>query len=167
MSQATIQSLRSDHIELDLLFDLYEGAIHYSQRQAIVRRLCTELEAQAIAQEELFYPAVQQNMGQEGMAFVAEGRRRQQAIKFFLRPLRGGRLNPREFAVVVAELKHRVRQHIHAEQELFPALRTQLGSVSERLGRQMHQRKRQLMALANRPEVESLTQVLESRSPEI
>jgi hemerythrin superfamily protein len=49
--------LKADHREVEELFTEFEGAAGATKKQALVEKICTELSAHTVIEEEIFYPA--------------------------------------------------------------------------------------------------------------
>ena len=59
--------LKADHREVEELFAEFEGAAGAAKKQALVEKICTELSAHTVIEEEIFYPALP-GQGRRGLA---------------------------------------------------------------------------------------------------
>jgi len=163
-----IELLKADHAKVQGLFRQYEKAGKRSRE--IADQIFTELEIHATLEEELFYPALRGRVkpaileletptaGEEtedeeaGLTaeeedLVAEALEEHQEVKTRIATLR--RLDPSDtqFQTMFTELHESVEEHVGMEEdELMPDAEAALSAELERLGRQLEERKEQLMA---------------------
>jgi len=163
-----IELLKADHTKVQELFRQYEKAGERSRE--IAEQIFTELEIHATLEEELFYPALrghvkpaileletptageetedeEAHLTAEEEDLVAEALEEHQEVKTRIATLR--RLDPgdTQFQTMFAELRENVEEHVGMEEdELMPDAEAALGAELERLGRQLEERKEQLMA---------------------
>jgi len=52
-----IALLKADHRKVEDLFDEFEAAKGAARKQALVEKICAELSAHTVIEEEIFYPA--------------------------------------------------------------------------------------------------------------
>jgi Hemerythrin HHE cation binding domain len=112
-------------------------------------------------EEELFYPTVRAQLGtvaveeepadaadaDEDVDLVAEALEEHQEVKTLIATLRGLEPGDAQFQAAFTELREGVEEHVGMEEdELMPAVAAALGGELERLGRQLEERKGQLMA---------------------
>lgn len=154
-----IELLKADHARVQELFRQYEKA--GGQHREIAEQIFTELEMHTTLEEELFYPALRGRV-EPGMVelepptteeetededLVVEALEEHVEVKILIDMLRA--LDPREaqFQTTFAELREGFEAHVGMEEdELMPDAEAVLGDELERLGRQMEERKAQLMA---------------------
>ena len=160
-----IDLLKADHAKVQALFRQYDGAGEQaSQQRELAEQIFTELEVHARLEEELFYPAVRARLGPETAAkepkktedddieegeedLVGEALEEHQEVKDLIAALRALKPGDAQFQTMFAELRESVEEHIGMEEdELMPDAVGALGSELERLGRQLEERKEQLMA---------------------
>jgi hypothetical protein len=163
-----INLLKKDHAKVQDLFRQYEKA--GGRRRETAEQIFTELEIHATLEEELFYPALRgrtkspipelESPTAEGEAeeeeadvivqeedLVAEALEEHQEVKTLIATLR--RLDPgdAQFQTMFTELRESVEEHVGMEEdELMPGAEAAIGGELERLGRQLEERKEQLMA---------------------
>jgi hemerythrin-like domain-containing protein len=140
------------------------------QHREIAEQIFTELEMHTTLEEELFYPALRSRVKPETRELapstadeetedeaadlmaededlVTEALEEHREVKTLIATLRA--LNPgnTQFQGTFAELREGVEAHVGMEEdELMPDAEAVLGDELERLGRQMEERKQQLMA---------------------
>ena len=151
-----IDLLKMGHDKVQALFRQYDDAGEQRQQQReLADQIFTELEVHTTLEEELFYPAVRAKLGVEDAEeaedeeedLVSEALEEHQEVKNLIAALRG--LNPgdAQFQARFTELRESVEEHIGMEEdELMPDAAAALGGELERLGRQLEERKEQLMA---------------------
>jgi hemerythrin-like domain-containing protein len=154
-----IELLKADHARVQELFRQYEKA--GGQHREIAEQIFTELEMHTTLEEELFYPALRSRVKPETLELepltaeeetededlVTEAIEEHGEVKALIATLRA--LNPgnAQFQGTFAELREGVEAHVGMEEdELMPDAEAVLGDELERLGRQMEERKQQLMA---------------------
>lgn len=163
-----IELLKADHARVQELFRQYEKA--GGQHREIAEQIFTELEMHTTLEEELFYPALRSRVKPETLELepstaeeetedeeadlmaededlVTEALEEHREVKSLIATLRT--LDPRDaqFQTTFAELREGVEGHVGMEEdELMPDAEAVLGDELERLGRQMEERKKQLMA---------------------
>jgi iron-sulfur cluster repair protein YtfE (RIC family) len=110
-----LSSLAHDHRGIEALFK------RVRKDPLLLSELQEELEIHARAEEEVFYPAVEQALGGEGSSLVAEARRQHQDMRERLGELDGLDRAAAEFAQALQELQAAVEQHIDEEEiRMFP-----------------------------------------------
>jgi hypothetical protein len=157
-----IELLKADHARVQALFRQYEGAgARPAQRREIAEQIFTGLEVHATLEEELFYPALRGRLGQGAGGheikddeaedgeedLVAEALEEHQEVKALIAELRAMDPGDAQFQAKFDELREDVEEHVGMEEdELMPDAVADLGGELERLGRQLEERKEQLMA---------------------
>jgi hemerythrin superfamily protein len=153
-----IDLLKADHAKVQELFHQYEKA--GGQQREIAEQIFTELEIHATLEEELFYPALRgrvepvaaaaeetEDTEDEEEDLVAEALEEHREVKTLIATLRALDPGDAQFQTKFAELREGVEEHVGMEEdELMPDAVAALGSELDRLGRQMEERKEQLMA---------------------
>jgi Hemerythrin HHE cation binding domain len=149
-----IDLLKADHARVQELFRQYERA--GGQQREIAEQIFTELEVHATLEEEFFYPALrgglepataEEETEDEEEDLVAEALEEHREMKTLIATLRALDPGDAQFQTKFAELREGVEEHVGMEEdELMPDAVAALGGELERLGRQLEQRKEQLMA---------------------
>jgi hemerythrin superfamily protein len=141
-----IELIKSDHRTVEQLFQRYRSLNGQTrQKQSIIQEVCHELTLHAQLEEEIFYPAVERQLGKEGASLVEEARKEHDAMKRAISQLKASRFTGPECDQVFQEMMKGVQHHVQEEEtELLPQAQRRLGTESERLGTQMQQRKQEL-----------------------
>ena len=148
MAHTATDLIRADHQTVDSLYGRYHTlAGRLQAKRALVEQLCRELEVHAKLEEDLFYPAVQAKLGQDGTDLVAEALKEHRETKRLIGQLREQELDEDTCDRTVHQLMAGVQRHVTEEEgELLPRAEPHLGGELDRLGRQMQERKHQLLA---------------------
>jgi hemerythrin-like domain-containing protein len=137
-----------------------------AQQRELAEQIFTEMEVHATLEEELFYPTLRGRLGQETTRperatdateddetedgeedLAAEALEEHQEVKALIAALRPLDPGDTQFHAKFAELREGVEAHVCMEEdELMPDAAAALGDVLDRLGRQLEDRKEQLMA---------------------
>lgn len=145
--QGATDLLRADHRKVEELFAHYETVgDQSSQKAALVKEICQELEVHTRIEEEIFYPAVQALPDEDGGRLVAEAVKEHGTVKDLIGRLRGMAPGDAWCHDTVRQLKECVTHHVEEEEkEMLPKAEKLLGDQLELLGTQMRQRKQHLM----------------------
>jgi len=77
-----IELITSDHRTVEHLYQRYQDVHGQMQsQQSIIQEICHALSIHAQLEEELFYPAVERQLGKEGATLVREARQEHNAMK--------------------------------------------------------------------------------------
>ncbi|MES2740311.1 MAG: hemerythrin domain-containing protein [Pseudomonadota bacterium] len=142
-----ISLLRADHQKVRQLFTEFE-AIKDDQEQVdlkaeLVEQLCFELTIHTLVEEELFYPAVRAEIGDE---LVDEAEAEHAGAKDLISQLEQMEASDAQYDATVLVLNERVEQHITQEEsDMFPKAK-KAGLDLEQLGEQIAQRKEKIEA---------------------
>jgi hemerythrin superfamily protein len=154
-----VEMLKKDHEEVMKLFERFEGA-SADEKGGLAQHIYRELEVHATLEEEIFYPAVRDQVdlktvlegedksadedeSQDTEDIIAISYEEHKTVKELIAQQR--QLNPTsdEFKERFAEMKEAVQDHAGEEEEtIFPAAQMKLDL--QRLGEQMRQRKEHL-----------------------
>jgi hemerythrin-like domain-containing protein len=141
-----ISMLMEDHKKVQKLFRDFEKAHEADDSEAcqqIVQRACAELEVHTTLEEELFYPAAREALG-EDEELIDEAEVEHQSAKELIAQL--GAMGPQDqkyaatFTVLAEYVKHHIKEE---ERELFPKLKKAKLDVDS-LGEEMQAQKRVL-----------------------
>jgi hemerythrin superfamily protein len=154
--QSAPELIRADHRKVEELFFAYETANQYETAsgqpmrvEALIKQICQELDVHARLEEEIFYPAVQATLEQEGRELVAEAIDEHQTIKDRLAQLKAMGAEDPSRDSVVRQLKECVQHHVEEEEkEILPKSEEWPPDQLESLAAQMQQRKQQLHEMA-------------------
>jgi hypothetical protein len=139
-----IELLKADHARVQALFRQYEAAENQAQPQReLAEQIFTELEVHASLEEE----PTDKADGDADTDLIAGALEEHQEVKTLIAALRALDPGDAQFQARFAELREGVEEHVGMEEdELMPAVAATLGRELERLGRQLEERKGQLMA---------------------
>ena len=139
-----IASLKADHEKVKALFDQFEKAKGRDKKLTIVGEALEELSIHAILEEELFYPAVREELDDEEV--MNEADEEHHVAKILIAELAEMDGSESHYEAKFAVLAENVRHHIkEEEQEMLPkAQKTEIDF--DALGEEMHARKEELLS---------------------
>ncbi len=131
-----VDLLIRQHREVESLFARYEKAEDDVERQEIFEELADKLAIHTTIEEKRFYPASKRGDTQELLQRSVEEHLTMKKIIAELLELEAG---DEEFDTKIVELRNAVQDHVQEEEnELFPEVRTQLGTRKlEAMGKEM------------------------------
>jgi uncharacterized membrane protein len=143
-----VAMIKEDHRRVERLYQDYQRLDGQpAEQQPVVEHICHELEIHAKLEEDIFYPAVQARVREDGPALVTEAIKEHKEMKRLIGQLQSGGVADADYNKTVHQLMRGVQHHVREEEEeLLPRAEQQLGNSLEQLGRQMQQRKQELMA---------------------
>jgi hemerythrin-like domain-containing protein len=144
-----IDLLKADHKKVKELFRQYEasGDRAHQKKKGIAEEVFTEITIHSTLEEEFFYLAVKAKTDKDGKDLVAESIEEHHVVASLIEELKA--LEPLDerydakFTVLMENVEHHIEEE---ESELFPEAEEVLGDAIETLGRQMKERKDELMA---------------------
>ena len=142
-----IELLESDHRKVEMLFEQYEDEKEGDEetKRAIAERICKELTAHAQLEEELFYPWLRENLGEDEMEMVEEAYVEHASAKDLIAQIEGGGTIDGAYDAKVKVLQEYIKHHVEEEEnEIFEAVSDKQEELDE-LGQEMHARKAELM----------------------
>ena len=142
-----IKLLRDDHTEVTALFGKYEKArnrMSEDQKEQLAQQICQMLTVHTRIEEEIFYPACQEQVkGAEDL--LAEAKVEHQSAKDLIEQIEEGDAGSEEYDAQVRVLGEYVKHHVKEEQnELFPKVKKSKIDLKA-LGQQLAERKKSLM----------------------
>ena len=141
-----IEMLIADHESAKDLFNQYEDEKESDAetRRAIAQRVCAELTVHAQVEEEIFYPALRENV--DGHGPDRRGRRSSTpAAKDLIAQIEGADEVDEKYDAKVKVLGEYIDHHVKEEEnEIFPKVRSKKDALDE-LGQEMMARKVELM----------------------
>ena len=141
-----IAMLKEDHRRVRDLFQEYEAATDPRTKRELAEEVCTELETHAQLEEQIFYPAVNEE-SQEGPALVQEAIQEHQKVKGLIAVLREIGPDNQEFDAKFRELMQNVEHHVEEEEtELFPLAEQELSEDLDQIKEEMQELKKDIMA---------------------
>ena len=146
-----IKLLTEDHSEVKKLFKQYnklaEGEADASEREPLALEICDMLSVHAQIEEEIFYPACREVLGDEG-DLVDEAAVEHQSAKDLIAQIRDGSADDDLYDAKVKVLGEYLDHHVKEEQdELFPKVHRKIDAKD--VGEQLLMRKEELMAAAH------------------
>jgi hemerythrin superfamily protein len=150
-----VEILKKDHEEVMKLFEKFEHA-PVTEKASIAKQIFKALEVHAVLEEEIFYPAVRdqvnlkefmQELRDEDMASMKDliviSYEDHRVVREFIASLRASSPAADEYQEQFADLKEAVQDHIEEEEwMIFPSAEMKIDL--EKLGERMRQRKRGL-----------------------
>ena len=169
-----IQMLKADHRKVEALFDQFLEA-EGGKKQHIAQQIFHELEVHSTLEEELFYPALQNqgdpdvlasvdpseeiegdevmNLGEDNKTsgddedLITHAYDEHRTVRDMIAQLRNNDASSLEFRQSMIELQQAVEDHVFEEEdELFA--QAQLSVDTKMLGEQMHRRKQEILSAA-------------------
>lgn len=140
--QDAIALLKSDHRNVDQLFEKFEGlgATAHRSRETTVAKIIEALARHAAVEEEILYPEVRGRVkGREDQDLVLEALEEHHIVKWTLSELQKMSSPDERYTAKVTVLAESVRHHVEEEEnELFPKVRdlftkSELDDMGERL----------------------------------
>jgi hemerythrin-like domain-containing protein len=140
-----IAMLKADHQKVRNLFQEYEAASDPRAKREIAEEACVELEMHAQLEENVFYPAVNEETD-EGPELVKESLEEHQTMKALIQALRDMGPDNKAFDTKFKELIRNVEHHVEEEErEMFPLAEEELEEDMEDLLEEMQELKEQLL----------------------
>jgi|SRR5689334_4841396 hemerythrin superfamily protein len=143
--QNAIQLLSKDHDEVEKLFKQFQKMSRDGSRKTeIVRQICTALTIHAEIEEEIFYPAVREALGEKGESLMDEAAVEHEGVKNLVEQIENARGNDEMLTARMKVLCEYVMHHVKEEEgKIFPkAKRARLDM--EELGAELLERKMEL-----------------------
>lgn len=138
-----VQLLMDDHEKLQDLFDDFEDTHDAAARKQIFETVRNELTAHTHIEEEIFYPAVRAELGDDDL--VDEAEEEHHMAKMLLNELADMSADDERYAAKFTVLAEGVWHHIREEEgEMFPKAKASDLDLEE-LGERMAARKQELM----------------------
>jgi hemerythrin superfamily protein len=149
MPSAT-QLITRDHKKVDNLFKKFSDTKTARAKERVCKQVIEELEIHAKLEEEIFYPAVRQQLGEEEM--LDEARQEHEQAKAILRELDNLAAKDERLEEKFSELVECIQHHVEEEEgELLPKVEDSRMDLSD-IGEQMVERREELMRQASKLE---------------
>jgi hemerythrin-like domain-containing protein len=147
-AQDAVSLLSADHAEVKQMFETYRELVEQNaddeQRGELARRICSALTVHAELEEELFYPAMRDNVDEE--LTLDEAEVEHAAAKDLIEQLEGMDPGDALYDAKVIVLGEYIDHHVQEEEsEIFPQAE-KAGLDLDDLGAEIASRKRELMA---------------------
>lgn len=135
--------LKQDHRTVEKLFSQFEEASDGRTRASIMRRIAQALTVHAQIEEELFYPAARQELGDHDL--LNEAQVEHDSAKKLIAEIESMRPSEQLYKAKVTVLQEYVKHHVKEEErELFPLVK-KTGMDLEAIGEDLAARHQQLM----------------------
>lgn len=157
-----IALLKADHRKVDALFKKFFKAKGDSKKAALTKEICTELSVHTTIEEEIFYPACQNEVGED---LRLESYVEHDSAKVLIAELTGSSPDNEFYDAKMTALCEQIHHHVKEEEQpgkgLFAQAR-KAGLDMDELGARMKARKDELLAQFKRsglpaPETRSFT----------
>ena len=140
--------LSADHDDVEEMFIDFQELVRNNgsdlERGDLVDQICLALTVHATIEEEIFYPAARDALGDPGLVEQAE--QEHASAKALIEQLQGMDPSEDQYDNLVLQLQEAVDQHVQEEEdEMFPQLRDSAMDVLA-LGMQMAERRDELYA---------------------
>jgi hemerythrin superfamily protein len=138
-----LSMLTADHQRVMQLFERFENAQRGEQKERLATEICNELAVHAQLEEEIFYPAAREAIGEEEVMDEAEVEHA--SAKELIAQIEGGSSKDPLWEARVKVLGEYIRHHVKEEQgEMFKKVRASELDLNA-LGEQIQARKQRLM----------------------
>ena len=139
-----IALLKADHREVSDLLEKFEKS--RSAKSKIAHQICDALTVHAQIEEEIFYPAAREALGEDGKDLLDEAKVEHESLKELIGHIENASPGDDLFDAHVKVLGEYVKHHVKEEEgELFPKVRKSEMDLVE-VGRQLAARKKELMS---------------------
>lgn len=141
-----IALLKADHRKVEDLFAKFESAKGAEKKQALAKKICTELTVHTMIEEEIFYPACQGKVEDD---LSAEAYVEHDGAKVLIAEIEAGNPDDDFYDAKVTVLSEQIKHHVHEEEkrsEGFFAQARAAGIDMDALGERMMARKKELIA---------------------
>ena len=136
--------LKADHDLVQDLFDKFEKAKTDKQKATLAEQICTELTIHAQIEEEIFYPAVREAIGEDDLMDEADVEHA--GAKDLIAQIDASAPGEEHFDAKVTVLGEYIKHHVKEEQsEMFPKVR-KADLDLKALGAEMDARKAELQS---------------------
>jgi hemerythrin superfamily protein len=138
-----IALLKADHKEVSDMFEKFESA-RTATKQKLAQKICQALTVHAQIEEEIFYPAAREALGEDGADLLDEAEVEHNSLKELIANIEGATPGDALFDAHVKVLGEYTKHHVKEEQnELFPKCRkSEMDLVA--IGEQLAARKQEL-----------------------
>jgi hemerythrin superfamily protein len=139
-----IALLKADHKEVSDMLEKFETA--RSTKEKLAQQICQALTVHAQIEEEIFYPAAREALGDDGKELLDEAKVEHSSLKELISKIEGSSPDDDLFDAHVKVLGEYVKHHVKEEEgELFPKLRKSEMDLKG-IGEQLSARKKELMS---------------------
>jgi hemerythrin-like domain-containing protein len=141
-----VAMLKADHQKVRDIFQQYASATDFTTKRELAEAACTELEIHAQLEEQIFYPAVNEETD-EGPDLVKEAVEEHQLVKDLIEELGQLEQDHKAFDATFKKLIKNVEHHIKEEEtEMFPLAEAEMGDEMDNLTEDMQELKQEITA---------------------
>jgi iron-sulfur cluster repair protein YtfE (RIC family) len=142
-----IAMLKADHQKVRDLILRYDAARDQRTKWELAAKVCIELELHAQVEENIFYPAFEEETNREGQDLVEESLKEHDAVETLIEELRTLKPEDALFQEKFDELRATVEHHVQEEEgRMFPEAERELEEQLEDLRDEMQELKQSLLA---------------------
>ena len=139
-----IALLKTDHREVEELFEKFEKASGKQRKQALAEQICTELKIHTMIEEEIFYPAFRGKIEDDTLdeAYVEHD-----GAKVLINDIMAGGPDEEFYDAKVKVLQEMIEHHVEEEEKRVEGMFAQArkaGIDAKSLGEEMMARKKEL-----------------------
>lgn len=143
-AQDALELLKADHERVLELFEQFEAEEDDEEKAALAEQICTELTIHAQLEEEIFYPAVREAIGDDDL--MDEAAVEHDGAMNLIEQIEDAQPGDEKFDAKVTVLGEYVKHHVEEEQsEMFPKVKKSKLDLKE-IGAAMLARKTELQA---------------------
>lgn len=153
-AEDAIALLKADHRKVEGLFAKYAKSKKAEQKSELARQICQELIIHTMIEEEIFYPAVRAEVGDE--ALMNEAQVEHDSAKGLIIELLGGSPKDEFYDAKVTVLCEQIRHHVQEEEKRAEGMFAEAKAAGvdvKGLGAKIAQRKAELLARAKTGEL--------------
>jgi hemerythrin superfamily protein len=130
-----VQLLKDDHRKVGAMFDRYERTRGSDQKQRLASTICEELKVHTTIEEEIFYPAVREAIGDDDL--MNEALVEHASAKDLIGQIEGSSPSDENYDALVKVLGEYIKHHVKEEEsDMFKQARQSeldLGALGERM----------------------------------
>jgi hemerythrin superfamily protein len=141
-----ISVLKADHRKIEDLFTEFKEAKGAAQQKTLVQKICTELSAHTVIEEEIFYPACRGKVEED---LLNEGYVEHDGSKVLIAELLASAPDEEFYDAKVKVLSEQIEHHVHEEERRSDGIFSQAraaGLDMDELGDRMNVRKEAILA---------------------
>jgi len=147
-AQDAFALLKSDHAEVKKCFEAYEKLVKTDasaeERQTLANEICNMLNVHAQIEEEIFYPASRELLGDD-VDLLDEAGIEHASAKALIAQIQSGNPDDKHFSALVKVLSEYIEHHVKQEEdELFSTVK-EAGLDTKAIGQELLARKEELM----------------------
>jgi iron-sulfur cluster repair protein YtfE (RIC family) len=139
--------LKKDHDAVKKMFKEYDGLGERANKAKLqlATQILDEITVHEAIEEEIFYPAIRENAGKNGVELVLEAYEEHHVADGIMEELRAMNPEDERYDAKIKVLQETIEHHIGEEEdELFPEAKKALGEEAVTIGERMAARKSEL-----------------------